>query len=392
MNSLPSHNTPCPACEHPGDDLGYWLYGLPVNSVRLHHDRDAARGVPTGDLALFGCPACGFVWNPRFDPALVAYDAGYESTQSFSGTYRRFLAEQAEALVAEYGLAGGTVLEIGCGQGEFLAALCEAGVARGIGYDPAAMRERCPAVEQGELIIHDQAFTGDTVLPPVDLVCCRNTLEHIPYVAGFVRAIRRALGDSTDVPVFFQLPSWERVAATGAFWDVYYEHCSYFTRASLTGLFARAGFVVERCGTIFNGQYLDLRARPGQTGAGTAGGTALDINVLDIAAILDQGQFWQQHFDTCRRNGTRTVLWGGGSKAVALLTSLDAGGTVLAAVDINPHKHGTFLPVTGHPVIAPAALTDLAFDEVLLMNGAYREEVAAQLAALGLDPVMRVFD
>ena len=86
------------------------------------------------------------------------------------------------------------------------------------------------------------------------------------------------------------------------------------------------------------------------------------------------------------------MLWGGGSKAVALLTSLDAGGTVLAAVDINPHKHGTFLPVTGHPVIAPAALTDLAFDEVLLMNGAYREEVAAQLAALGLDPVMRVFD
>ena len=42
--------------------------------------------------------------------------------------------------------------------------------------------------------------------------------------------------------VFFELPDTERVLTEAAFWDIYYEHCSYFTPGSLARLFRRTGF------------------------------------------------------------------------------------------------------------------------------------------------------
>ena len=59
---------------------------------------------------------------------------------------------------------------------------------------------------------------------------------------------------------------------------------------------------------------------------------------------------------TAGREGRSVVLWGGGSKAVSLLTTLGIGREVQAAVDINPYKQGKYMPGIGHRVIAPEAL------------------------------------
>lgn len=360
---------------------------IPVNSVRLHHDEASARAAARGDLSLYGCVRCGFVWNAEFDAGLIDYSSGYESTQSYSGTYRKFLDQQAVELVEAYNLKGKTVIEIGCGHGEFLAALCNAGVGHGIGYDPAALVERRPQIAQGELTIIQEAVGPETTLQQAALIICRNTLEHVPDVAVFVAGIRQALENQPETPVFIQIPSWDRVGAEGAFWDIYYEHCSYFSQQSLSGLFEGCGFTVDQCSMTFGGQYLDLRAR-----ASSAKAVDRAVSEIDMTAILSQRQAWQTYFQTLRDQDRKVVLWGGGSKAVALLTSIDSQDRVLAAVDINPHKQGCYLPVTGHPVIGPEQLKELEFDEVLLMNGIYRDEVAADLKRLGVTATLKTFD
>ena len=80
--------------------------------------------------------------------------------------------------------------------------------------------------------------------------------------------------------------------------------------------------------------------------------------------------------------GRRVVLWGGGSKAVSLLTTLGLTDEVQAAVDINPYKQGKYIPGTGHPVIAPQALTAQPPDLVVVMNPIYAGEVRKALVAL----------
>jgi hypothetical protein len=55
-------------------------------------------------------------------------------------------------------------------------------------------------------------------------------------------------------------------------------------------------------------------------------------------------------------------------------------------VDINPHKHGRFLPGTGHPVVGPEYLRDHIPDVVLVMNPIYTVEIGELLKSIGLSP------
>jgi hypothetical protein len=95
-------------------------------------------------------------------------------------------------------------------------------------------------------------------------------------------------------------------------------------------------------------------------------------------------QQWDRRFSEL---GHRTaVLWGGGSKAVAFLSSIAGRDRISAAVDINPFKQGKYLPCFGQKVIAPSELTAVKPDLVVLMNPIYRDEVRAMLQAMDLAP------
>ena len=80
------------------------------------------------------------------------------------------------------------------------------------------------------------------------------------------------------------------------------------------------------------------------------------------------------------------VIWGAGSKGVAFLTTLGVGDAVECAVDINPHKHGHYMPGTGHEVVAPESMQEDRPDVVIVMNEIYKEEIRQQLGGLGLEP------
>ena len=86
------------------------------------------------------------------------------------------------------------------------------------------------------------------------------------------------------------------------------------------------------------------------------------------------------------RAGRRVAIWGAGSKGVAFLTTLGVRSEVAFAVDINPHKHGFFMPGTGHEVVAPERLREAPPDVVVAMNPIYVEEIRRQLAGMGLEP------
>ena len=95
---------------------------------------------------------------------------------------------------------------------------------------------------------------------------------------------------------------------------------------------------------------------------------------------------WRERLAAWRAAGRRVVLWGGGSKGVAFLTTLGLGEEVGHVVDINPYKQGMYMPGSGHEVVAPAFLEAYRPDVVIVMNPIYTEEIRAELARLGLEP------
>jgi hypothetical protein len=83
------------------------------------------------------------------------------------------------------------------------------------------------------------------------------------------------------------------------------------------------------------------------------------------------------------------VLWGGGSKAVAFLTTIKLQAGLDYVVDINPYKHGTFLPGVGQEVVSPEFLQGYRPDVVIVMNSIYLDEIGRDLEGLGLVPELK---
>jgi hypothetical protein len=63
---------------------------------------------------------------------------------------------------------------------------------------------------------------------------------------------------------------------------------------------------------------------------------------------------------------------------------MGADGAIGVPVDINPAKHGLFLPGVGRQVVAPEALPGLGIALVLVMNPVYTEEITGMVRGLGL--------
>jgi len=370
----------------------YRIQQIPVQSCLMVGDRDAAISFPRGDLELVFDPKTGLIQNRLFQRELLRYTTEYEETQGFSPRFRRFQTELCKSQVAKYDLSGKTVLEIGCGKGEFLVELCEIGGCRGIGIDPSYRPERTPRSAASRIEFVQDLYSEKYSHLRADYVCCRHTLEHIFDVEDFVRTVRKALDGREDVVVFFELPAMERILEERAFWDIYYEHCSYFTAGSLARLFRRCGFELFDLYHGFDGQYLMLEARPGDPHAGPRFPAEQDLvrTSQEVEGFrVDVGRriaSLRADLNGYVAAGLRPVVWGSGSKAVSYLSALGITHEVEWIVDVNPHKQGKFLAGSGHEIVGPEFLRNYRPGVVIVMNPIYVGEIRDQLGSMGLSP------
>ena len=380
--------TECPACTSADLRIFHEQLGIPVNSCLLLDDVDDARAFPRGDLVLAFCRSCGFIFNTAFDVGQSEYSARYEETQGFSPRFREFAQELAASWVARHDLAGKSVLEIGCGKGEFLVEMLKAGAGSGIGIDPSFRADRMddPTAQRIEWIAD---FYGEKYSNlEADAIVCRHTLEHISPVGEFVGMIERTIR-RPDTVVLFELPDVARVLEEVAFWDVYYEHCSYFSLGSMARLFRRNGFDLTHLATAFDDQYLLLDCVPG-TGEGPALPGEDDLARLGAAVDHFEREYPRSierlrgEIRDAAHSGRRAVIWGAGSKGVSYLTTLGLQDEIGYAVDINPFKQGMFMAGTGQEVVSPDFLQRYEPDLVVAMNSIYLDEIRAELDRIGV--------
>jgi len=270
--------------------------------------------------------------------------------------------------------------------------MCEIGGNRGIGFDPGVHLERVDVHVAQRLTLVADLFGDEQMGLDADALVCRHTLEHIADVHGFLSMVHRWAAQRRNSPILlFEVPDVERILDEVAFWDLFYEHCSYFTAESLRFAFERAGFDVLDVRRTYDGQYLVLEARL-QTGTVTH-----PVNTTQQIASAEERcdrfvERYQLITARCRakleqfKEDNKTVaLWGGGSKAVSFLTNLGVGPLVDFAVDLNPNKQGKFLVGTGHVVLAPEQLREYSSLLLVVMNPVYVSEVTRIVEGLGID-------
>lgn len=380
----------CPNCGAGGMRIVYSIDSIPVHSTVNLSSRQEAVDFPTGDLRLGFCQQCGFLSNTVYDAALQEYGQRCEESQHASPTFNRFAHELARRWIEQYSLRGKTILEVGCGKGEFLALMCELGDCRGIGIDPGYQPSRTPPKVADRLKFINDLYSEKYADLQADCILCRHTLEHIGPTLEFVQMIRRAIGDRRDMLVLFELPDVTRILKEAAFWDVYYEHCSYFSPGSLARVFRAAGFELLELRRDYGDQYLLLAGKPAD--GPTRAALALEQDLEQMRKLVCEFERqvpqsiagWRQMILSARSQGKKVVLWSALSKAVSFLTTTKVGDAIEYAVDINPQRQGRFLPGTGQQIMPPQFLSQYRPDYVILMNPIYVPEVQAELDKMGV--------
>jgi SAM-dependent methyltransferase len=386
-----SSNYVCQNCGAKAMSAFYEAKDVPVHSCQILPTQHQALTFPRGSIVLTFCKKCGFISNVAFDSSKLDYSSIYEDQQCFSPTFNAFGHDLAKRLIEKYDLHNKSILEIGCGKGDFLALLCELGHNSGVGIDPAYVEGRIDSEASHRLEFIRDCYSERYANYHGDLVCCRHTLEHIHDTKAFVETVRAAIGNRLNTIVFFEVPDIIRVLRELAFWDIYYEHCSYFSPGSLARLFRSCKFEVTDLSKDFDDQYLLIEAKPVNHVSEKA--HELEENVEDLAELVsyfsthchDKLDQWKDRLQQIQADGRRAVIWGSGSKCVAFVTTLGLKDEVEYVIDINPYRHGKFIPGGGHKIMPPQFLRQYKPDVVIVMNPIYRVEIQQTLDNMKVD-------
>jgi SAM-dependent methyltransferase len=210
-----------------------------------------------GQFTLVKCLACGLIYlNPR--PTLDAIRAYYPSAYAPHVPLQKrssWLAQKLE----EYGLwkrcqpllasqLSGRVLDVGCGTGQFLAAMRKYSNWELVGIDvnpqAIAFARDVPQLRVYVSRIEEIGFPDHTF----DAVTMWDTLEHVHDPHGALLETYRVLKPGGHL--LLRVPSFNSLDAClfGPFWAGLDppRHLTVFSRETLERLLAEAGFVIER--------------------------------------------------------------------------------------------------------------------------------------------------
>ena len=341
----------------------YEIRDIPVFQNKVYKTVAAARNAQTANISLVWCKSCSFVFNASFDMNIMDYDAQYQNEQACSCYFQNYLDDILNLLVNE-GFRTKKIIEIGCGKGYFLEKLQKHDFEIA-GFDPAYEGDNPE-------IIKDY-FTEKFSHLNSDLFILRHNLEHIQNPLNFLHTIAAAAGYRGMV--FIEVPTFEWIMKKKAFWDIFYEHCNYFTFDSLGSIFKKS-----KQGTLFNNQYMyllanleDLRTRA----------KPKNIN-MDYQSVSFQDQL-SKYWEFVRRH-RGMLVWGAGAKGSTFVNLMDRDREYVSyVVDINPKKQNRYIAKTAHKIISPKSLIELRSRDILVMNDNYYEEIKKDTGELNLN-------
>lgn len=366
------------------------IHNAPVLCNAAAENPEQAYNARRADIRLGFCSDCGHIFNTDFAPETVKYQIGYENSLHFSQRFQRYAENLAEYLISGYDLHKKNIIEIGCGRGaDFLKLLCRLGANQGLGFDPGYAGAAAVNVGNGRVDFVKDFYSSAYRDQQADFICCQHVLEHVLYPGEIVSSCNH-----TDKRhkrfVFFEVPNAEFIFRDLSVWDLIYEHCSYFSVASLRYLFEICGFTVLNCRTSFDSQFLSIEAASETNSRNNPADNADDVmRTAEYVADFSEKykkivSRWKRKLKSILSNGRRAVLWGAGSKGVSFLNTVAGPEQIQYVVDINPFKQGKYIPGTAQKIVAPEFLRTCQPDVVIVTNPIYKDEIVGTLDSLTL--------
>jgi len=314
------------------------------------------RGV---DLDVYQCSGCGLVQTGN-EP--VPYYKEVVRAAAFSEEMKAFRREQFGAFVEKYALQGKKLIEIGCGRGEYLTLLQEAGLeAYGVEYAEQSVQH---CIDHGLRVT--RGFVDSATYPlaqaPYDAFAVLNFLEHWPDPNASLSGIANNLCDGGIGLV--EVPNFDMILRKNLFTEFISDHIFYFTRETLETTLRLNGFEVIECSEVWYGYILSAVVRK----RSACGVSPFDASRRQIKREINDY--------VSRFRGKGVAIWGAGHQALATIALLGLAGEIKYVVDSAPFKQNKYTPANHIPIVAPERLNSDPVGAIIVMAASYSDEVA----------------
>ena len=353
----------CPLCNHSDLTSLYTSESLPLFQNVVFSNRDDAKNTKRAIINLQSCQHCQFVFNANFDETQMEYDGNYQNEQGLSQHFDAHL-NTVVAKLLEKGYKDKKIVEIGCGKGAFINKLRQSGFTNVKGYDPA--------FEGDDQDIVCDYYRGQSSDKPADLIVLRHVLEHIAEPFGFLKTIADA--NHSHGTIYIEVPDFNWIVQEKAFWDIYNEHCNYFTPQTLSSMFASS-----ECHFSFEGQYLSFFGELNRLISPILP-LPPQFNIVPFTQSIAQ---WKAVLEDHKHRFV--AIWGASSKGVIFANLVDPQAEIINyLVDINPKKQERYIGGTGHKIISPVQLKELNVlpMTIIVANKNYLEEIKKDVEEL----------
>ena len=311
-----------------------------------------------------------FIENSAFDASLIEYDERYQNNQAHSNHFLGHMTAVMELLKARLP-KNSTVVEVGCGKGDFVELLNKDGYFNACGYD---------ATYEGhsDKIFKRYLTDGDNI--ETDLVVLRHVLEHIQRPHDFLKLIKSVFQKGQ---IYIEVPNWDWIIRNQAFFDITYEHVNYFSQKSLTCFFENTRTYT---GLLFGDQYQYILSNI----------ESISENFSDKYNNDDWFNIdFYTLFPNIKNSVTKIInrlkptssiyIWGAATKGCMFLVCCKDLNLLIDkvryAIDINPDKQNKFLPYSLIPIKSKEEFFKAVKSEDLLLisNPIYEDEILQDL-------------
>ena len=366
--------TICPSCFHNiFSDILFTRKKCPVLNNVFYDSITDARDCITGSIRLVQCLKCGIVFNIDYNENLITYYNYYNNSRSNSLRYLNYI-ESIVALFTSWLNSSNMVLEIGCGNGDFLKKLSDTIGCQCEGYDNAY---------KGEKNYNNRVLFNNYIFNPIknkkkyDIIVLRHILEHIPQISFFFETLCSSNNLNKKGKIFIEVPDLNWIIKKNAFYDITYEHCNYFFTDIICDLLRRYDFKIIKTMKVFDMQYLIVCGLYDKV---KTNNDQFSFPIID--KLFKNIKNKKQKLIDSIKMAKNVCIWGTSGKGVIFLSDLadDVLNKIDYVIDIDPLKQGKFLPLSAKRVDHPDVLKKVEGELlVIIMNNIYKQEILLKL-------------
>ena len=318
---------------------------VPANSSRLFEGYSEALNQQPGIIQLGYEDSDPLLFNSEYDSNLIKYDSQYcTSINTYKGKNKTETLKYFSTLM-KFLPANPTIIEIGCGKGEFISELQTAGI-QAIGFDPVAPPNTYNLFSR---YWHPTDLAGD-------LYVMRCVLPHIQDPWEFLNKISQS-SPSSLVLIEFQRIEW--VIDNYIWYQINHDHVNLFSIHDF-----KCRYNVVESGTHSNEEWGWALIQPSTFKLPPQ--VKLSDFIREKLGVLFQKR--QKAINLVRSLNRPIAIYGGAAKGSILAHAFSSVTEHLFIIDSDPNKWNRYLELTKCKVFSPEnAIKFMTFETLVLV-------------------------